>query len=225
MPEKKPVPPPAPRNRHERRKRATEQRKARKWVPRVATTAITGDWFTWKPKTFETIGPRHVRDSDGATWEFIEDVPLDETKVVVPDDDGKPELRQIVPGVPDAQVIGRIDRSETTSRPVEYQITDISLVTITPEIVAKVAEKTGRSVDAVNAYLAGPEQDATLLGAFLFHGVAPTGKLPPSRLRTYQARAVAEALNSGGIVCSPTGGFTRPTGPADPPPASFDREP
>ena len=33
-----------------------------------------------------------------------------------------------------------------------------------------------------HAYLAGPEQDAALLGAFLFFGIGPVGKLPPSRL-------------------------------------------
>lgn len=172
MPEKKPDPIPPPRNRHERRKRATKDRKARKWTraepvrikkPPANLVLHAAEEFV----TFETIGSGKVHGSDGTTWEVVGEVPLDETKVVRPDD---------------------------------LQITTISLVTITPEVVAKVAEKTGRSVDAVNAYLAGTEQDATLLDAFLFFGVAPTGKLPPSRLRPYQARAVHEALNSGGIA-------------------------
>lgn len=92
-----------------------------------------------------------------------------------------------------------------------HTITSVSLVTITPEIVAKVAEKTGRTVDAVNAYLAGPEQDAVLLDAFLFFGVGPVGKVPsepvvvPAADSTSKrwAKAVRDlrtALGSGGIV-------------------------
>lgn len=125
MPEKKPVPPPAPRNRHERRKLATKQRKARPWTRPKPKPELPGEWFTYSPSpgckpVFEVIRdgmgemdkPAHT--ITGSPGHVPGDV------VVVPGEDGKPELRQIVPGVPDAQVIGRVDRSETTSRPVEY---------------------------------------------------------------------------------------------------------
>lgn len=178
MSEKKPDPKPAPRNRQERRKRAAEERKARPWY-RVPPPDPAG--------TFETISPGKVRGPDGTTWEVVGEAPLDETKVVVPGEDGKPALLQKD----------------------DLQITEVSLVTITPEIVAKVAERTGRTVDEVNAYLTGPEQDAALLGAFLFFGVGPVSKLPPSRLSADERRGIgrvfrlAAAAGYPGIAVGP----------------------
>ena len=198
MPEKKPDPKPAPRNRQERRKRAAEERKALKWTRTLPVRSVK-QWgdprdqlvYPHDHGASETISSGKVRGPDGTTWEVVGESPLDETKVVVPGEDGKPKLRPyqrrtmddalksdsfIVGGPckPTFEVVSH-DRPANT-------ITEISLVTITPEIVGKVAERTGRTVDEVNAYLAGPEQDAALLGAFLFFGVGPVGKLPPSRL-------------------------------------------
>ena len=58
----------------------------------------------------------------------------------------------------------------------DVTITEISLVRIGPETIAKVAQRTGRTEEAVRAYLAGPEQDSVLRDAFLFFGIGPMGK-------------------------------------------------
>lgn len=52
----------------------------------------------------------------------------------------------------------------------------VSVVTITPEMIERVATKTERPVEDVRIYLRTDQQDDVLLRAFLFFGVGPFNK-------------------------------------------------
>lgn len=52
----------------------------------------------------------------------------------------------------------------------------VSVVTISETMAAQVAERTGRTVEAVWSYIRTDQQDDELLRAFLFFGVAPFNK-------------------------------------------------
>lgn len=58
----------------------------------------------------------------------------------------------------------------------DVPLISVSFVSITLDLVKKVSDRTGRSVEAVQAYLKGPQQDDDLLRAFLFFGVGPINK-------------------------------------------------
>lgn len=101
MPEKKPDPKPMPRNRHERRERAAKERKARPWTRQIIKRSNLPE--VWSPRGSTRVPllladrPHRTRDhlqaSNGVTYKFVEDAPLDDTKVLVPDADRPPVLR------------------------------------------------------------------------------------------------------------------------------------
>lgn len=66
-----------------------------------------------------------------------------------------------------------------------------------------------------------PDDRAEIPGDVHDGGVPSEGDVVPPT----DGPAYRQAAFGSGIVARPTGGFTRPTAPADPPPATFDREP
>lgn len=60
--------------------------------------------------------------------------------------------------------------------PGNIQFHSISLVSISDDVIARVARRTGRPVEEVYQYLKTDRQDDELLRAFLFFGIGPKNK-------------------------------------------------
>jgi len=58
----------------------------------------------------------------------------------------------------------------------DIRFANISIVSISDDLIARVARRTRRSIDEVRAYLKTDQQDDELLRAFLFFGVGPRNK-------------------------------------------------
>lgn len=54
--------------------------------------------------------------------------------------------------------------------------TNLSIVSISDDVIDRVARRTGCPIEEVRSYLKGDQQDNELLRAFLFFGVGPTNK-------------------------------------------------
>ena len=70
---------------------------------------------------------------------------------------------------------------EASTKFIELRDITISFVPIDAELKTKVADRLGTTVERVNAYLEGKEQNPDMLAAFLFFGVGPMNKLPSPR--------------------------------------------
>lgn len=60
--------------------------------------------------------------------------------------------------------------------PEDVQFHSVSFVSISDEVMARVADRTGRPIGEVRSYLQSDRQDDELLRAFLFFGVGPINK-------------------------------------------------